>query len=143
MDKSHIIRKLSIIFSITFILTTLTFCQVWVPKLTEKWEPVPPKVTPGEGMAPPSDAIVLFDGSDLSKWESEDGDPASWKLEADGSFTVVPGTGSIQTKQSFGDIQLHLEWRAPFDAVIKVTVVSSCKKDMKSRSWIVIPIKLM
>ncbi len=88
----------------------------WKPALTEKWEPVPPKVTPGEGTAPPSDAIILFDGSDLSKWETADGEPAPWKV-ADGAFTVVPGSGSIQTKQSFGDIQLHIEWRAPFEVV--------------------------
>jgi len=86
----------------------------WKPELTEKWEPVPPKVTPGAGTAAPSDAIVLFDGSDLSAWENSEGGSAEWKVEDD-AFTVVMGTGSIQTKQSFGDIQLHIEWRAPFE----------------------------
>jgi hypothetical protein len=86
--------------------------QEWQPELTELWEPVPPIVTPGEGTAPPSDAIVLFDGTSLDQWETPDGGPAGWKLE-DGAMTVVKGTGSIQTKQAFGDIQLHLEWRAP------------------------------
>ena len=117
MKKYHIIKKLSAISSIIFIMATLTFCQDWKPVLTEKWEPVPPKVSPGEGTAPPSDAIVLFDGTDLSKWESENGNPAAWNIDDDNALTVVQGTGSIQTKQSFGDIQLHLEWRAPFEVV--------------------------
>ncbi len=88
--------------------------QEWVPVLTEKWEPVPEKVTPGKGTAPPSDAIVLFDGTGLSQWESSGGGPAQWKVE-DGILTIIPQKGSIQTKQSFSDVQLHVEWRAPFD----------------------------
>jgi len=86
--------------------------QEWTPELTYLWEPVPPVVTPGNGTAPPSDAIVLFDGSDMDQWEKPDGVPVGWKLE-DGAMTVVKGTGSIQTKQAFGDIQLHIEWRSP------------------------------
>jgi hypothetical protein len=86
--------------------------QEWQPELTEKWEPVPPVITPGIGTAPPSDAIVLFDGTDMEQWQKPDGQPPGWNLE-DGVMTVVKGAGSIQTKQSFGDMQLHLEWRAP------------------------------
>jgi hypothetical protein len=96
---------------------TLT-SQKWEPVLTEVWEPVPAKVTPGKGTAPPSDAVILFDGTDLSKWEGAEGVAAGWKVEG-GILTVVPGSGSIQTRQSFGDIQLHVEWRAPFDVVGK------------------------
>lgn len=87
--------------------------QEWVPELTEQWEPVPDKVTPGQGTKPPSDAIVLFDGTDLSAWESSEGGPALWKVTG-GAMTVVPGTGDIRTKQEYGDIQLHIEWKAPF-----------------------------
>jgi hypothetical protein len=67
---------------------------------------------------PPSDAVILFDGSDLSGWESarEAGAPAVWKLE-DGYMEVVPGSGNIKSKTHFGDCQLHVEWAAP--AVIK------------------------
>jgi hypothetical protein len=101
---------------ILFAASLLAQDDEWKPVLTEKWEPVPPKVTPGEGTAAPSDAIVLFDGSDLSNWETGYGEPAEWKVD-EGAFTVVPGTGSIQTKQSFGDIQLHVEWRAPFEVM--------------------------
>ncbi|MCS7187957.1 MAG: DUF1080 domain-containing protein [Armatimonadetes bacterium] len=65
---------------------------------------------PGE---PPSDAIILFDGKDLSKWVSvKDGGPAQWKVE-NGYMEVVAGTGDIRTIEEFGDCQLHIEWAAP------------------------------
>ena len=92
------------------------FAQEWHSSLTSVWEPVPPVISPGDGTAPPSDAIILFDGKDMDQWEKPDGGPCEWKL-ADGAMTVVKGTGFIQTKQSFGDIQLHLEWRAPAEVV--------------------------
>jgi hypothetical protein len=115
MNKSKlIIRPACLIILISIGL--LAYSQEWKSQLTEKWEPVPPKVTPGEGTAAPSDAIILFDGQDLSKWESEKGGTAPWKVE-NGCFTVIPDKGSIQTKQSFGDMQLHIEWRAPFEVV--------------------------
>jgi hypothetical protein len=79
---------------------------------TEVWEPVPPVVTPGRTGAPPSDAVVLFDGSDLSAWRAEDGGDPGWSVEG-GAMTVVPRTGSIVTRQGFGDVQLHIEWRTP------------------------------
>jgi hypothetical protein len=82
------------------------------PKLTEVWEPVPRVITPGLGTAPPSDAIVLFSGNDLSEWQHGDGSPAKWTI-ADGAFTLRKGTGDIRTKRAFGDCQLHVEWRAP------------------------------
>ena len=84
----------------------------WAPESTEWYTPVPVKVTPGVGTKPPSDAIVLFDGSDLSKWQSQGGGPAKWKVH-DGVFTVEPGTGSISTKEYFGDCQLHIEFKSP------------------------------
>ena len=82
------------------------------PADTEVWEPVPPVITPGQTGAPPSDAVVLFDGSDLSGWSTEDGSDAGWHVEG-GAMTVVPGSGSIRTRQGFGDVQLHIEWRTP------------------------------
>lgn len=76
--------------------------------------PQPRVVTPGERLGdPPSDAIILFDGTDLSNWvSSRDGGPARWKVE-NGYMEVVAGTGDIQTKEHFGDCQLHIEWMAP------------------------------
>ena len=82
------------------------------PADTEVWEPVPVVVTPGTGAAPPSDAIVLFDGSDLNRWQHRDGSDVRWSL-ADGAVTVMPGSGDILTRDAFGDVQLHLEWRTP------------------------------
>ncbi|MFZ1289400.1 MAG: DUF1080 domain-containing protein [Melioribacteraceae bacterium] len=86
------------------------------PKLTEVWEPVPAIVTPGENNLPPSDAIILFDGSNLDEWENEKGGEAKWQLD-EGALTVVKKSGSIRTKKSFGNCQLHIEWRAPENVV--------------------------
>lgn len=82
------------------------------PKLTEVWEPVPRSVTPGVGTAPPSDAIALFAGKDLSQWEQTDGTPPKWSV-GKGFFSVVKGSGNLRTKREFGDCQLHIEWRTP------------------------------
>ena len=86
------------------------------PEDTEVWDREPEVVTRGQGGAPPSDAVVLFDGTDLSGWTSMDGGPAAWRVE-DGAMTVVPGAGSIRTVQAFGDVQLHIEWRTPAEVV--------------------------
>lgn len=84
----------------------------WLPELTEVWEPVPPIIAPGEGTSPPSDAVVLFDGTELSQWESLDGSQARWDVSG-GVLTVRSGTGDIRTVRAFGDVQLHIEWRTP------------------------------
>ena len=84
------------------------------PAMTEFWLPQPKVVTPGDFATntAPSDAIVLFDGKDLSAWESSDGGEARWDVH-DGVFTVKAGTGGIQTKDVFGSFQLHIEWSSP------------------------------
>lgn len=64
---------------------------------------------------PPSDAIVLFDGKNLSEWVDKKGGPAKWSVE-DGVMTVTH-TGSIYTKREFGDFQLHVEWATPAKVV--------------------------
>jgi hypothetical protein len=80
--------------------------------------PQPKVITPGTFSSPeqpgkpPSDAIPLFDGTDLSKWETAKGAPAKW-LVKDGVMQVVAGAGEIRTKERFGDCQLHIEWAAP------------------------------
>lgn len=86
------------------------------PEDTEVWEPVPPVVTPGRNGAPPSDAVVLFDGSDLSAWSADDGGDPGWQVEG-GAMTVVPRSGNIHTRQGFGDVQLHIEWRTPAEVL--------------------------
>ena len=86
------------------------------PQDTEVWEPVPKIVTPGAtDREPPSDAIVLFDGKNLDEWVSaRDKSPAKWTV-ADGMMTVnkAQGVGNIETKRSFKNYQLHVEWRIP------------------------------
>lgn len=87
------------------------------PEDTEVWSPEPPVVRPGDYTvsAPPSDAIILFDGTGLGEWVSvKYGSPAPWTV-ADRVLTVKKGTGNIQTRRSFTDYQLHLEWRIPTD----------------------------
>ena len=66
-------------------------------------------------VAPPADAVVLFDGANLSKWKKDDDRPAAWKIE-NGYMEVVPGAGGIVTRDGFGDVQLHVEWAAPLPA---------------------------
>lgn len=88
------------------------------PEMTEFWEPEVKVTTPGKATAnayltAPSDAIVLFDGKDLSKWKSDNGGgPAKWEVK-NGVFTVKKGTGDIRTVQEFNDFQLHIEWLIP------------------------------
>jgi hypothetical protein len=90
------------------------------PKLTEVWEPVPSVVTPGAtDAAPPSDALVLFNGTNLDQWVSvKDKTPAKW-IVADGVLTVDKKAGNIETKRSFRNYQLHIEWRIPADVTGK------------------------
>ena len=97
------------------------------PEMTEFWTPQPAVVTPGEyaqdGMQnPPSDAIVLFDGTNLDQWISaKDGTSAApWTVE-NGYVMVKPGSGDIRTKATFDDFQLHIEWSTPADTLGKTS----------------------
>ena len=121
---NHPIRRLILLGflpALLFVFPALTgYAQV--PDLSA-WavhdldRPQPEWIDTGSGFSmpttPPSDAIVLFDGTNLDGWVSQkDGSPAAWKVE-DGYFEVVAGTGGIQTKQGFGDAQVHVEWASP------------------------------
>ncbi|MCU0752815.1 MAG: DUF1080 domain-containing protein [Akkermansiaceae bacterium] len=81
-------------------------------------QPLPPVVTPGDSLGfttPPSDAIVLFDGSEESfkaNWTDSQGNPSQWKI-VDGALESVKKAGYIQTRRNFGSVQLHVEWAAP------------------------------
>lgn len=82
------------------------------PEETEIWKPVPPKINFNESGVP-SDAIVLFDGTNFDEWiSSRDSTDVKWNLNEDASMTVKDKTGDIQTKRNFGSIQLHIEWRS-------------------------------
>jgi len=88
--------------------------QTVKPEATEIWSPVPKIVTPGATDAmPPSDAIRLFDGSNLDEWVSAGtSEPARWTVH-DGVVTVNKQAGDIETKRHFNNYQLHLEWQVP------------------------------
>ena len=87
-------------------------------KIHDPNRPVPPVIEPGTASTQetpgraPSDAVVLFDGKDLSQWAATDNGPAKWKVE-NGYFEVVPKTGYIHTREAFGDCQLHVEFAEP------------------------------
>jgi len=113
---------LAVAMLFTIIMATQPFAasqetkQEWGPN--DRNRPLPPIITPGTESTqaragdPPSDAIALFNGKDLSNWESVKGGPAMWTV-GDGYFATAPGTGYIQTKAAFGDCQLHVEWATP------------------------------
>ena len=90
-------------------------------KIHDPDRPVPPAIEAGTASTqdspgrPPSDAVVLFDGKDLSKWAQKDGSAAKWKVE-NGYVEVVPKTGYIYTREAFGDCQLHVEFAEPAPA---------------------------
>jgi hypothetical protein len=87
------------------------------PEDTEVWQPAPPVVTPSPAASgtPPSDAVVLFDGTGLDAWVgTRDGAPAAWTV-VDRCMVVNKTAGNIETRRRFRDYQLHLEWRVPAD----------------------------
>ncbi len=88
--------------------------QQWPQHSMDRPKPPIVKPAPFEPSPPPPDAIVLFDGKSLANWRSSDSThgPAKWKV-ADGYMEVVAGSGGIETRDAFGDCQLHVEWRAP------------------------------
>src|SRR5262245_4356747 len=104
-------------FLVSLALVPLTVNPGPAPNNEDTEQSWPPVVDPGavclpsEGNRAPSDARILFSGTDLSGWRSATGEPAPWRTEDD-YMEVVPGSGAIRTDQSFGDCQLHLEWAA-------------------------------
>jgi hypothetical protein len=108
-------QKIVVILLITSSIAINSYSQQGDPKATEVWTPVPKVVTPGVTTADaPSDAIVLFDGKNLNEWVSakDSKTPAQWNV-AGGAMTVKKDAGNIQTKRSFMDYQLHIEWKIP------------------------------
>ena len=114
-----IFLSLLMIYSLNYLIA-----QEWTdfpmkPEMTEIWNPEVKIITPGKTpVDAPSDAIILFDGTNLSKeWikNDETGEPA-WKV-SEGCVTVVKGTGEIKTKRNFTDFQLHIEWKSPENVI--------------------------
>lgn len=107
----------------TILLTTLLAGSFFManaqqakPEDTEVWNPIPKVVTPGNTFRDaPSDAIILFGGKSLDEWvQNKDKSPAKWDVD-DGILTVNKNYGNIETKRSFTNYQLHIEWRVPAD----------------------------
>jgi hypothetical protein len=96
------------------LVSSLTYAQTkFQPQDTEFYVPVLRTVTTAANQAP-SDALILFDGSNLNQWVSSNNvkEPAAWKVQ-NGVLTSTPKTGNIQTKDKFEDFQLHIEWKSP------------------------------
>lgn len=97
----------------TEVMTEAEKKEPTTPEETEIWQPKPKVVNVNEVRGVPSDAIILFDGSNFDQWiSSVDSTAVKWDLNEDGSMTVKDRTGDIQTKQNFGSVQLHIEWRS-------------------------------
>ena len=117
---THRSRETTVVRALALVLVATTLAaqdtsraKPMKPQDTEVWSPVPKIVTPGAtDREPPSDAVVLFDGSDLHEWVSGDGSPARWVVSG-GVMTVNKPTGDIHTRRTFTNFQLHLEWRVP------------------------------
>jgi len=117
--KFYSLILFSLFFLFSFFKANTAFsqtCTHW--RIHDMKRPRPAIIDPGTASTqdkagrPPSDAIILFDGKDLSQWRGADGGPAKWKVR-DGFFETVKGAGYIHTLQNFGNCQLHIEWSAP------------------------------
>ena len=121
----YFIKKIILFFCL---ISLFKINSQYKPEDTEVWNPEPNIINPGNNNQPPSDAIILFDGKDLSKWKGSSGifkgpiiiwkvlgknKPAEWTVKNDGSMIVNPGKGSIETLGEHGSIQLHIEWKTP------------------------------
>jgi len=108
MSPKHFFPIYSIFFAVSLVFA----------KKAHVDDSIPPVVSPGhygnpnQVGKPPSDAMILFDGSSFDHWESTKGEAVKWKL-IDGAMEVVRGTGTIQTKEKLGYGQYHVEWRTP------------------------------
>jgi hypothetical protein len=100
-------KKILALTTATFILVATTQAQqrrqdslAKEAAKTELWEPVPAMVTPGKNYGDaPSDAVILYNGKDVSQWEKEKGGAPGWQIDKDGALTVVKGSGNLATKQ--------------------------------------------
>jgi hypothetical protein len=121
LPESSPMKKIAALCCLALFATAISLAQTQVdPKyeIHDRNRPLPAAIDPGTASTQetagraPSDAIVLFDGKDLSKWQHKDGSPAKWKVE-NGYFEVVPKTGQLYTKDAYGDCQLHVEFAEP------------------------------
>ena len=108
--------KYNIIFLVFFLLLKINAQKTDQSQEKGIYSSEPKLVVPGNFSSAPSDAVVLFDGKDFSKWQhSKSKEPVKWQLNSDKSMTIIPGKGSIETKEEHGSIQLHIEWKSPIE----------------------------
>ena len=108
--------KYNLIFLALFLLSKINAQKKAESEEKKLNNPEPKLVVPGNFSSAPSDAVVLFDGKDFSRWQhSKTKQPVKWLLNSDKSMTIKPGTGSIETKEEHGSVQLHIEWKSPIE----------------------------
>jgi hypothetical protein len=112
--RTHLTKVLASLFVMAAITGLLIIARGLAQVKPPTVEPKPIDAGPIGG--PPGDAIVLFNGRDLSQWQSANGGDAKW-LVKDAYMEVAPRTGDIVSRAEFGDMQLHVEWATP--AVVK------------------------
>jgi hypothetical protein len=119
------LRPVAVALLLTAVASTVAQRPLAAQDAGHRWKvhdlqrPTPRKVTPGaQPGAPPSDAVVLFDGTSIDAFTARDGAAAKW-LVRDGYMQTVPGAGPVTSKQSFGDVQAHIEWATPSPGVGK------------------------
>ena len=109
------------------------------PEKLESWVPVPIITAGNSNSDAPSDAIILFNGKDLSAFQRKDGSPAKWRLDPEGTVTDIKGAGDLITKKAFGNCQLHVEFRTPAEVktVVKQEVIVACTLwvSMRCKFW--------
>src|SRR5688572_13694505 len=110
--RGILVRQL---FASLFIASVASALAVQEWAIHSRTRPQPRVVDPGPSslpVAPPRDAVILFDGTSLAKWKQKNGDDAKWPVR-DGYFEVNADAGDLMTRDSFGDVELHVEWMAP------------------------------
>jgi hypothetical protein len=118
MKKLFAISLILFLFAGTFLRAQVSVLkpvdEKITPGMTEVWDPEVKIIQPGEKTGDaPSDALILFNGSDVSKeWTDNDGNPTKWIVK-DGALLSVKGAGVIKSKRKFTNFQLHIEWKTP------------------------------
>jgi hypothetical protein len=106
-------KKISWLLLLLALTAPAALAQQLKPEATEDWSRRPALVRPGKNSRPPSDALVLFGSKkDLAQWEHPDGSPVKWKTRGK-ALVIEKDATDIRTKQAFGSVQLHVEWKTP------------------------------
>ena len=120
--KSRGSKSVGYLFLVVLLLAVTGYAAKEKFAVHDKARPNPPVVTPpSQRGQPPSDAIILFDGTGLSHWKSDKGGDAKWRIVNDDYMVVLRKAGGIHTVRQFGNCQLHVEWRAPEGVPASVT----------------------